>query len=207
WTVGLCAVFVGISLLDTGWTPYRAFLDHLPRLLGGEAFPAFRNPSAIAKNYSIPGMALKLRLFGVPGASFAAMRIVGWVYTLIALTATVIVARRPLNRVQQPIAWLAILILASLRSPFLPGYAVIPALWLLTLLAAVVAPTVRTLCFAFLAWLILNITVPLSGPDPRLMAIIILLPQTVMVILIVLALRNRTEPVGPEPSTRSDASC
>jgi hypothetical protein len=57
-----------------------------------------------------------------------------------------------------------------------------------------VAPTVRTLCFALLAWLILNITVPLSGMDPRLMSIIILLPQAAIVILIVLALRNRAEP-------------
>lgn len=194
WTIGLIIVLVGISLLDTGRAPYDAFLKHLPKLLGGESFPAFRNPHAVAQNFSIPGMAFKLRLFGVPWASFAAMRIVGWIYTLIALAATVIVARRPLNRIEQPIAWLAILIVASLRSPFLPLYAVIPALWLLTLLVAVVAPTVRTLCFALLAWLILNITIPISGQDPRLSSIILLLPQTVMVILIVLALRNRAEP-------------
>ena len=75
-----------------GLAPYHAFLNHLPGLVGGEAFPAFRNPGAIAKNYSVPGMAFKLHLFGVPGASFAAMRIVGWVYTLFALAATVIVA-------------------------------------------------------------------------------------------------------------------
>jgi hypothetical protein len=188
WTAGLTVVLVAISLLDTGRAPY-----HLPGLLGGEAFPAFRNPGAIAINYSVPGMAFKLRLFGIPGASFAAMKIVGWIYTLIVLSVTVIVARRTLNRVEQPLAWLAILILASLRSPFLPGYAIIPALWLLTLLAAVVGPTVRTLYFALLAWLILNISVPVSGPDPRVSSIILLLPQTVMVILIVLALRNRPE--------------
>ncbi len=196
WTTGLTVVLVVISLLDTGRAPYDAFLNHLPKLLGGESFPAFRNPHAIAQNFSVPGMAFKLRLFGVPGASFAAMRIVGWVYTLIALAATVLVARRPLNRIQQPIAWLAILIVASMRSPFLPGYAVPPALWLLTLLAAVAAPTVRASCFALLAWLILNISIPLSGQDPRLSSIILLLPQTVMVILIVLALRNRAGPAG-----------
>jgi hypothetical protein len=65
WTSGLMAVLVVVSLLDTGWAPYRAFLDHLPRLLGGESFPAFRNPGAVAKNYSVPGMAFKLQLFGV----------------------------------------------------------------------------------------------------------------------------------------------
>ena len=79
WTMGVIAVLVGISLLDTGWAPYNAFLHHLPRLLGGEAFPAFRNPGAIAKNYSVPGMAFKLQLFGIQGASFGAMKIVGWI--------------------------------------------------------------------------------------------------------------------------------
>ena len=198
WTASLTVVLVAISLLDTGRAPYNAFLNHLPGLLGGEAFSAFRNPGAIAINYSVPGMAFKLRLFGISGASFAAMKIVGWIYTLIVLSVIIIVASRTLNRVEQPLAWLAILILASLRSPFLPQYAVIPALWLLTLLAAVVGPTVRTLCFALLAWLILNISVPVSGPDPRLSSIILLLPQTAMVILIVLALRNRPESSGSQ---------
>ena len=201
WTCGVMAALVVISLLDTGWTPYNAFLDHLPRLLGGEAFPAFRNPGAIAKNYSVPGMALKLQLFGVTGASFGAMKILGWLYTLVVLPITIIVARRTLNREEEPLAWLTILILASLRSPFLPGYAVIPVLWLLTLLAATVAPTVRILCGALLAWLLLNISLPQQGPDPRLMAVIILLPQIVIVMLIVLALRNR-----PASSAHAPAS-
>jgi hypothetical protein len=201
WTCGVMAALVAISLLDTGWTPYKAFLDHLPRLLGGEAFPAFRNPGAIAKNYSIPGMAFKFRLFGAtPAVSFGAMKIVGWIYTLVILPITIIVARRTLNREEEPLAWLTILILASLRSPFLPGYAVIPVLWLLTLLAATVAPTVRILCGTLLAWLVLNITLPQQGPDPRLMAMIILLPQAVFVILIVLALRSLPNSPGHSPA-------
>lgn len=189
WTVGLCLALIAISLVDTGWAPYKAFLDHLPRLLGGEAFPAFRRPWAVAQNFSVPGMALKLRLFGVTGASFGTMKVVGWIYTLILLGATVFVARRTLTREQEPLAWLAILILASLRSPFLPLYAVIPALWLLTLLAATVPPTFKTLLGVLLAWLILNTVVPASV-DPRLVAAVILLPQSVIVLLIVLALRG-----------------
>src|ERR1700758_3379362 len=78
WTMSICAALVALSLHDTGRTPYHAFLSHLPRLLGGEAFPAFRNPVSIAKNYSVPGMVFKLQLFGLPGTSFEAMRIVGW---------------------------------------------------------------------------------------------------------------------------------
>jgi alpha-1,2-mannosyltransferase len=146
WTTGLCVVLVGISLLDTGWAPYKAFLDHLPRLLSGEAFPAFCNPGSIAKNYSVPGMVFKLQFFGFHGASFGAIKVVGWIYTLVVLAASVVLARRTLNREEEPLVWLTILIVASLRSPFLPGYAVIPVLWLLTLLAATAAPTVRTMC-------------------------------------------------------------
>jgi alpha-1,2-mannosyltransferase len=198
WTVGLCIALIAISLVDTGWAPYKAFLDHLPRLLGGEAFPAFRRPWPIAQNFSVPGMALKLRLFGVTGASFGAMKIVGWIYTLILLAVTVFVARRTLTREQEPLAWLTILILASLRSPFLPLYAVIPVLWFLTLLAATVTPTLKTLFGVLLAWVILNIVVPASV-DPRLVAAIILLPQIVILILIVLALRRRPNLSGHAP--------
>ena len=199
WTVGLCIALIAISLVDTGWAPYKAFLDHLPRLLGGEAFTAFRSPWAVAHNFSVPGMALKLRLFGVTGASFGAMKIVGWIYSLILLAATVFVARRTLAREQEPLAWLTILILASLRSPFLPLYAVIPVLWLLTLLAATVTPTFKTLFGVLLAWGMLNI-VPPKSMDPRLVAAIILLPQTVIVILIVLALRRRGYSSGQVPA-------
>jgi len=199
WTVGLCVALIAISLVDTGWAPYKAFLDHLPRLLGGEAFTAFRNPWAVAHNFSVPGMALKLRLFGMTGASFGAMKIVGWIYSLILLAATVFVARRTLTREQEPLAWLTILILASLRSPFLPLYAVIPVLWLLTLLAATVTPTFKTLFGVLVAWGMLNI-VPPKSMDPRLVAAIILLPQTVIVILIVLALRRRGYSSGQVPA-------
>jgi alpha-1,2-mannosyltransferase len=200
WTVGLCIALVAISLVDTGWAPYRAFLDHLPRLLGGEAFPAFRRPWAVAQNFSVPGMALKLRLFGVTGASFGAMKIVGWIYTLILLAAIVFVARRKLTREQESLAWLTILILASLRSPFLPLYAVIPVLWLLTLLAATVTPTLKTLFGVLLAWVMLNVMAPASV-NPRLVAAIILLPQMVIVILIALGLRGR-----PDLSNHAPAS-
>ena len=95
-----------------------------------------------------------------------------------------------MTREQEPLAWLTILILASLRSPFLPLYAVIPVLWLLTLVAATVPPTFKTLFGVLLAWVMLNI-VPSTFMDPRLIAAFILLPQMVIVILIVLALHRR----------------
>ena len=80
--------------------------------------------------------------------------------------------------------WLAILILATLRSPFLPqAYAAFPPLWLLTLLAARQPPTARTLLWTVGAWLALSFYWPMDWPlDPRALALIILVPQAVTVI-------------------------
>jgi alpha-1,2-mannosyltransferase len=206
WTVGLSAVLVLASLLDTGRAPYHAFLDQFPKLMGGQAFPAFRNPVSMAKNYSVPGMVFKLRLFGLPGASFAAIKIVGSIYMLFAMAATVVLATRTLRRDQQPQIWLAILILASLRSPFLPAYAVLPALWLLTLLAATVVPTPKRLCVVLPAWAMLNAFIPTLHPDPRLISIVALLPQTVIAILVVLAFRNWAEPRNSQVAVSDDSS-
>jgi hypothetical protein len=195
WTAALGAVFCLWILLDLGWAPYASFLDHLPGLLGGEAFPAFRNPAAMAINLSVPGLVFKLKLFGATGLSFGASKIVGWIYTLAVLAATWIAARRPLQGSEAPVAWLAILILATLRSPFLPqAYGAFPSLWLLTLLAARHAPTARTLAVTLLAWAGLNVFWPLDWPlDLRWLALANGIPQALTIALAVLAL-GRLDP-------------
>jgi alpha-1,2-mannosyltransferase len=203
WTVGLCAALVEISILDTGWAPYSAFLHHLPRLLSGEAFPAFRRPGSVAANLSVPGFLFKLKLFGLPNGSFALMKIIGSIYTVILLAATVAIGMRKPTRNDQPLIWLAVLILASLRSPFLPTYGIFPVLWLLILLAATVATTLRTLCLMLVAWVVLNIGLPaFNGPDPRLHAAIVLVSQAIIVVLLALALRRHRQesPVFIQPA-------
>jgi hypothetical protein len=193
WTTAFCAALVGISLLDTGRVPYVAFLDHLPRLLSGESFSAFRNPGGIAKNLSVPGCLFKLKLFGLPNGSFALMKIIGSIYTVILLAATVAIGMRKPTRNEQPLIWLAVLILASLRSPFLPQYELFAVLWLLTLLAAPVVPSVRTLCLVLVAWAVLNIAIPVNSPDPRLNAAMVLVSQAIIVVLLTLALRRQRQ--------------
>ncbi len=193
WTTAMGFAFCALTFADLGWPPFANFLEHLPRLVGGEAFPAFRNPAAIAINLSIPGIAFKLKLFGVPGMGFGAAKILGWILTPIALAATVLAARRTLSAVEKPLVWLAILILATLRSPFLPvSYAVFPALWLLTLLSATRAPSARTLVWTLVGWALLDVYWPVDWRiDPRVLAIATLAPQLVMIALAVLALRRR----------------
>jgi hypothetical protein len=208
WTVGGCAALVGISLLDTGIAPYSAFLHHFPRLLSGEAFPVFRRPGGVATNLSVPGLLFKLKLFGLPNGSFELMKIVGSIYTLIVLGATLAIGMRKLARNQQPLIWLTILILASLRSPFLPPYGLFPVLWLLILLAATVAPATRTLGLMLIAWAALNIALPVNSADPRIISVVALLSQLVIIVLLVLVLvlvlrRSWESPVAMQPAGSS----
>lgn len=192
WTSAFSLAFVLLALLDLGMAPYEAFVRHLPGLIGGEAFPAFRNPAATAINFSIPGLAWKLKLFGVPGMGFGAAKLIGWAYTPVAVAATVWAGRRAWRDDEKPLVWLSLLILATLRSPFLPqAYAAFPPLWLLTLLAARAVPTPKALTLTLLGWAVLNIFWPMDWPlDPRLLALANLLPQALTVVLAVLALRQ-----------------
>jgi alpha-1,2-mannosyltransferase len=192
WTVGFAALFALVTLVDLGAAPYAGFLEHLPGLVGGEAFPQFRNPAAMALNYSVPGIVFKLKLFGVPGMGFGASKLVGWLYTAGVVAGVWLVGRRTLRDDDKPLVWLAILVLATLRSPFLPqGYGVFPSLWLVTLLAAKSQPNAKTLGLVVTTWLALNVYWPLDWPmNPKLLAGIILLPQAVTFALAVLVMRR-----------------
>ncbi len=192
WTMAFGAAIVVASVLDTGWTPYAAFLNHLPALLSGKAFPAFRNPVASAINFSLPGLAFKLKLFGVPGMGFGAAKVLGWISTLAALALIARAARSPKGG-DDPSTWLAVIVLATLCSPFLPqSYACFPPLWLLTLLAAAWTPGTRALVVTLLAWAVLGILVPVDAPlDPRVIALICLPPQALTVALAVIGVAGR----------------
>jgi len=184
---GIALALIALGLF--GIQTYEAFLKHLPGILGGEAFPAFRNPAAMAINLSIPGIIFKLKLFGFPGMGFPASKILGWIYTLLLLGITYIVARR---KNENPLAWLAILILATLRSPFLPiAYATFPPLWLLSLIIALYTPSPKMLLILVLGLICLEIHIPVdSGFDPRLTAIISTIPQMLMIAVAVIALKQ-----------------
>jgi hypothetical protein len=192
WTVGFAVLFTLVTLVDIGGAPYAGFLEHLPGLVGGEAFPAFRNPGAMAINYSVPGIVFKLKLFGVPGMGFFASKIAGWIYTVVAVAATWLIGTRVQRAGDKPLAWAAILVLATLRSPFLPqGYAVFPPLWLLTMLVAQSPPSAKTLGLAVLTWLALNVYWPIDWPiNPQLLATITLVPQAVTIALATFIVRR-----------------
>jgi hypothetical protein len=179
WTAAFGAALTLLALMIVGTRGYAAFLEHLPGLVGGEAFPAFRNPASMAVNYSIPGLVFKLKLFGVPGMGFGASKVVGWLFTIVVVAVTFLLGKRSVADQDKPLVWLAVLTLATLRSPFLPhAYAGFPPLWLATLLAARAQPSTRTLALVVGAFSVLNVYWPIDWPmDPRLLATITLLPQ------------------------------
>ena len=204
WTGAMALAFLGVSLLDTGWRPYAAFLDHLPGLVGGEAFPAFRRPGAMAINLSVPGLVFKAKLFGVDGGGFPLAKLVGWIYTLVAVAVAAWAGRRAWRDDEKPIVWLAVLILATLRSPFLPQtYAVLPPLWLLTVLGARAMPTQRTLVVVLASWAVFNLYWPADWPqDLRLTALFSLAQLALAVTLSVVALRPATVEVAERTPSR-----
>jgi hypothetical protein len=167
WTAGFGAAIVAVSLVVFGWPPFAAFLHHVPTLLSGEAFSAFRNPFGISNNGSVPGLVFKLGLFGVPHMGYAAMRLLGWAYTLVVIGATVWLALRAHPRGREPLIWLAILVLATMRSPFLPTYAAFPSLWLATLVAALAWRNARPVAPVIVCWCVLAVGFGPGGIPPR----------------------------------------
>jgi hypothetical protein len=136
WTSAIALAFVLLGLADIGVASHVAFLDHLPRLLSGESFPNLSVAPGIAANMSIPGIVRKLTLYGVPQAGFEAMRVVGWLYTAVLLVVVTRLARRPVPAPWEPVVWIVILLLATLRSPALPVYGIFPVVWLIAILLA-----------------------------------------------------------------------
>jgi hypothetical protein len=196
WTAAWGVVYCALTLRVFGWTQYAAFLDHLPKLLSGESFPAFRNPAAVANNLSIPGLLFKAKLFGIDGATFDQAKTVGSIYMLVAVAATLFAALRARREADQPLVWMAIIILATLRSPFLPqAYGTLPALWLLTLVAARRAPDGKGLAAAAAVWATLAFYWPMDWPiDRRLHAVTSLVQLAVIITLVVMTLRRATTP-------------
>ena len=201
WTIGACAILALIALADVGWTPFAAFLDHLPKLLSGEAFPALtRNQDAIAINQSVPGLVFKLRFFGGPFWSFGAARIVGWAYTMVVLWAVWRLASSRGESGREPLVWLSILILASMRSPFLPGYGLFPSLWLATLAVGVWWTDARRRLLFLALWAGLAVNIEQGGASPAVNSILILGQTLIAFTLVILGTRLRVPDAVPAPS-------
>lgn len=139
WTAGFGVIFLGVSWTVLGEAPFRAMVSYnLPRLSSGAALETqFAHPDAIAASHAIFGLVQKLSLLGVPGASQPTAVAASWIYTAALFFFAVLGARASDEPLSRALVWLALLQLASLRSPFTPDvYAQVPLLWILVLLLA-----------------------------------------------------------------------
>jgi alpha-1,2-mannosyltransferase len=89
--------------------------------------------------------------------------ILGWIYTVVVLVLVVRLARRPADEGREPLVWIVILTLATMRSPFLPAYAPFPSLWLATLLAALTWGRSRRFTTSVVLWGVLAFTFGSGG--------------------------------------------
>jgi alpha-1,2-mannosyltransferase len=195
WTCAFAGLVVMVTIADIGLAPFSAFTQHLPGLLGGEAFPAFRNPASIAVNVSIPGVVFKLKMLGLTGMGFAAMHLVGTLYMLVAIVVTIFLGLRAREAGDGPLVWLTVLVLATLRSPFLPwAYGTLPAVWLVTVMAATDVPRPWPIWQWLTAVIVLGALIPPDVVNAYTMAILSTVAQLLMIAVGVLAVRHQLAP-------------
>lgn len=144
WVAAATLLWIALALFAYGAQPFESFVSYeMPRLSNGAAFPQAELPQLGAGNYSFYGVLVKLRTFGVPGLDIENGLRLTSVYGLLVLGAAGLVAwrwqrrgtDRALPRLESAQLWLALLGLASFRSPFVgSAYAVFSTVWLVVLL-------------------------------------------------------------------------
>ena len=149
WIIAWSIVLTAGAWLAVGTTPFLDFLRYqLPRIESGQAFFWMDSAEMAPVNYGVHGLVIKLRFLGLPWTGQEAASRAASLYALLLVPLAFVSAwslhrlgNGPIDRqrlrLRQAQVWLALLSLASFRSPFVPdAYALIGTLWLLTLVAA-----------------------------------------------------------------------
>jgi hypothetical protein len=165
WTLAGIAGCTIVALLVLGVAPFSAFIGYeVPRLISGEAFSFIDLPSqsafVMSRNFSITGIGARLRLLDLANPTGVHLAGLSWVFTLLLvwLAARLREKGTPALRL---VGWLALLNLAALRAAAAPSaYVVVPALWMLALLAGEVQGRWRWAIGLAAAWLLVQ------GPPP-----------------------------------------
>jgi len=163
WTIGFATALLVVAIVVLGRAPFDAlFTYQLPRLSSGAAFESiFAHPDAIAANMSVYGLVQTLSLLGVPGMSGGTPVVVSWAYTFALVALAAAGAKASGGRLTSAVVWLALVQLASLRSPFTPDtYAMFPMVWMLVLLLAGVGWHDRRAVALVILILLANLAIP-----------------------------------------------
>jgi len=171
WTSFFAALYVGISVAWLGTAPLIDFVKYqLPRIASGEAWAWLQLDglqNVVAINHGITGLVLKANLVHAIANIPLAMKVVSLLFSILVAAAAIFAAMRADDddRLGSAIAWIALLGLAALRSPFVPdAYALLAPVWLWSLVTARLWPQPQKRAFALALWLPLSLVLPFEGP-------------------------------------------
>lgn len=180
WSAFFGVVYSGVALAVLGTRPFVDYITYdVPRISSGELFDFVWNfVPAILVNYSPFGLPFKLQLVGVDIADpLAVARIVMSFYTLLLLALVVVVSLRLYKRqvqgeqgsrfrLTQVVVWIALLSLASFRSPFAPWtYCAVGGVWLMAAYAPLRSADRRASVAFIVSWVLISVYgPPLVGP-------------------------------------------
>ena len=142
-TAAAGAAVLALTLFLFGPRPFEDFVGHeLPRISSGEAFPQ-TDTFAYGVNFSVYGITVRWRKLGLDWLTRPRGLAIASAYGMVVILLAALVGWRgrpdletPTGRLRFAQCALALVVLSSMRSPFLPGYGLVGALWLFTLLAA-----------------------------------------------------------------------
>ena len=188
WTAGFSLGFALLSVVLIGTAPFAQFFQYLlPRLSSGEAFSFVTGALVVTTNMSIPGWVWKLDYLGFDNGD-SLLGPASTLYTVFVLAVTWYAARIDTDRIGRAQIWLAVLILASLRSPLVPIYGVAPVLWLMTLELDRV-DTVKAWVAFGASWVFLSSIPP--APNPIVTIALYSIAQIAMLYWVLRPLRRR----------------
>lgn len=195
WTVVWGVGLVFATVLVFGMAPVKAFLSYeLPRLSSGEALSFLAWPGEVTMNLAPFSIPFKIQLLGFDvGDPWVSGRVINQVYTLVVIALAVVVGRRSADRATQAMWWMALLVLASTRSPFAPPYVAVAWTWALSVLVSETSSR-------WGAWLLGTVWVlgslPLPFPESGVIFSLFLQPVVVLSVAIWLIVRRTSRGLG-----------
>src|SRR5262249_13758353 len=129
WTALSGLVLIGVTAAVWGTLPFEEFVQReLPGIANGHAFPQSENPNVVTSNLSVYGLTVRLRFLGASGLDEPRGLMIASIYGLIALALAALAGAKgridlssPAGRLSLVQTGLALLSLASFRSPFVGG--------------------------------------------------------------------------------------
>ncbi len=162
-TVLAAAAICALSVAVLGTKVWSDFLFyHLPNVQSGTALRFMAGTSReIAFNIAPFGVPFKLAALGLGSLGWAEARIIGNVYTLIVLVLAALAGRKKGSPAHRLTAWLAILLLASLRSPYAAPF-ILSTMVVLLLVLATELRSPRGVAALIATWVMFLMPMPIA---------------------------------------------